>query len=831
MRINSLKIAGFRGFNEERSLIFDSKLTVISAPNSHGKTSVSESLEFLLYGSTSKVDGADAKDEYKDSYRNRHFPRNMPAYIEAEVVISPATVKKLRIELDVDGSVRRYVDGVIVTEWPFQKESENSGRPFVLQHALKNLLLAAPIDRFKGFAQLLGLNEVDEVSRALVGLCTKASSTIPGEAVELLNEFSHIEAKLGLIPNLKKVAVEFAKGKDGVGRAYAEIERYADTFLPLETEPVESRIDRLVKARATMAGKVYSGEISVRGPSVSDSALLTNDRTILTLKKEPGFLDDYARICVAGAEARLQKEAGLLQFGSELIQDSPSVCPLCAQPMDEKVKAGIHERHAIHQANLQKETGRNDSRDKVRRTLREIGSSITNHQSMTIRPVQGLVTAMMSENEARVVELLGGVDSEMSKLVRSTAMTVTALHSRLKVAQIEVEDAIGSCENAIKDGKTELTQAERLIRVLNTYITVADEIMTSIPRLETAMSEPSRIFRQAIDALAGTAEISVLIEVLGKHDQVQRAVIIREAVEGLKVLKKTVEQTLAETMDAVMSKELTDLVMKWYARIKTDGDPNVHFSGFAMDRNKSGDFKSGKLGVRAESYGVPLASAVSSLSESKLNALGLCVNIASAIRQPGPWNFLIIDDPIQSWDDEHEDKFVDVLRCLIEEEGKQIIVLTHKGNWADRVCDGFRSMNGYRYNINGYEKNGPVIAEREWATLENRIKEVKAIVADVSAPPERIQQAEEELRIIACQLAEKIALSKLNQIRSAHKMNSSDVRSILISAGAPTKETDDLYAVCSSADDAHHAPTTYQPSVQRVRVGLSAVNNAKAWML
>jgi DNA repair exonuclease SbcCD ATPase subunit len=74
MKIKQLTIAGFRGFNTERIIDFHGKLTIISAPNSHGKTSISEALEFLIFGETSKVSRADSKEEYRDSYRNRHYP-------------------------------------------------------------------------------------------------------------------------------------------------------------------------------------------------------------------------------------------------------------------------------------------------------------------------------------------------------------------------------------------------------------------------------------------------------------------------------------------------------------------------------------------------------------------------------------------------------------------------------------------------------------------------------------------------------------------------------------------------------------------------------------
>ncbi len=830
MRISGIKIAGFRGFNEERSIIFHDKLTVISAPNSHGKTSISEALEFLLYGSTSKVDKADAKDEYKDSYRNRHFPSDKPAYIEAVMVVPQGDSKVLRVELDESGTTRRYIDGTAVSVWSFESESNQAGRPFVLQHALKNLLLVPPVDRFKGFAQLLGLNEVDNISRALVSLCTKPNASVPDEAVALEQEFDRIKTKLSLTQNLKNVAVELEKGKKGIEHAYVELAKYADTLLSAEPESSGTKVERLERVRASMASKVYSGEITVKRPSVIDREQLSEYRTVLTLETEPRFLDDYASICVAGVEARLQKEASLLQIGSDLVVGSDHLCPLCLQPLDAAAEARIHSRHTECQATIEKETGRKESRERVSRTVRNLRNALTRHQNKISEPILGLVIAIKPENESRIIELVGGIASETAKNFRSAASAASALQLRLNDSLTEVEHALTLCESALKENKAELIQAENLARVLHAYVSAADEVSANIPQLEIDTIESVRIFRRSIDALAGTAEITVLIEAIEKQDVVKRGAAIRDVLNDLKLLKRDVEQTLAETMENMMSKELTDLVMSWYTRIKTNGDPEVHFSGFSMARSKTGDFKSGKLAIKAESYGKPLASAVSSLSESKLNALGLCVSIASAIRHAGPWDFLLIDDPIQSWDDEHEGQFVNVLRDLIDDEGKQIIVLTHKSDWANRVCDGCRSINGNLYEITGYAKDGPQINQLEWATLENRLKEVNAIITDKSAPSVRVQQAEEELRHIACQLAERIALKKLGRSVSAHKMNSTSVRGILISAGAPVKETDELYAVHSASDDSHHGPERYQARVQRVRVGLAAIYKIKDWL-
>lgn len=830
MLINSLRVAGFRGFNEECVFDFHEKLTVISAPNSHGKTSVSEALEFLLYGSTSKVDKADSKDEYKDSYRNRHYPADQAAYIEATMQLDDGTTQILRVELAVDGNVVKQVDGVEVQTWPFQAESEKAGRPFVLQHALKNLLLVAPVDRFKGFAELLGLNEVDSVFRAIIGLCTKANATLPREAQTLIEEFGRAGAKMALNPNLKGASEQIHKGEQGVARAYAMIEARADSFLGEETGEPRSREERLEEARSTMASKVYAGSISVEALSSTDTARIASLRSTLATSTGKSFLEDYSLISIGGVEARLQKEANLLQLGSELMVEEPDACPLCLQGVSEDVRAAMTARHEKCRSGLEEETTRKQARIRIKGVLASLVSTTKNHKDAVARPAADLITSLSPENEARVAELLGGAESEPTKLIRIAAQSAEAAKTRMEDTIVEVDDAVSACLLALEENTANLSDAERLGRAINAYLVSADEATEIVAGLVDTTEAPGKAFKQAVDALAGTAEIATLIELFRLKGSVEKASRVLVVMEDLKELKKCLEQTLAETVEETMNAELTALVMKWYKLIKTTGDPEVHFSGFAMERTKTGDFKNGKLAVKAESYGVELASAVSSLSESKLNALGLCVSIASAIRQAGPWSFLIIDDPIQSWDDDHEIQFVQVIRSLVEEEGKQLVVLTHKSEWAKNVCeDGCRSINGCRYEITGYGKTGPNVVQIDWSSMENRIAEARAIAADTTASSVRLQQAEEEVRQAACLLTARIAKDKLKRDVNPNKLNRTGTRAILIEAGVPERDTDRLTAAFAASDDSHHTPRTYRPSAEHVRQALGAIQDVVNW--
>jgi hypothetical protein len=206
------------------------------------------------------------------------------------------------------------------------------------------------------------------------------------------------------------------------------------------------------------------------------------------------------------------------------------------------------------------------------------------------------------------------------------------------------------------------------------------------------------------------------------------------------------------------------------------------------------------------------------------------MSIATALRAPGPWGFLILDDPIQSWDDDHEIQFINIIRALAEEENRQIILMSHRDGWIDQVVAGCRSLNGIRYHITGYTKDGPAIQLGDWASVDQRLREALAISKDPTATTVRLQQAEEEIRIAACQLTAEAAKSKLRRTTGAHNMNGDKARSILNEAGCPAPLVDRVIATFATTDPAHHAPNDYAPNAERVRQYHGTLIDLRNWL-
>lgn len=827
MRLRTLTIEGFRGFNSGRTIPFHERLTLIAAPNSHGKTSITESLEYLLFGATSKVEHAESKDEYKDSYRNRHFDAGMPAVIEAVLTTETEADITLRAELSSEGIVRRSCDGNIVQDWPFVASLASAAKPFVIQHALKQLLLVEPVERFKGFARLLGLNDVDALQRSISSLCTKPEVALPDGAAKYLKSLTDLEDQVRTLPGLREIAKEFKRGSNGLEDLFRKVEARATAITGV---PAHDALASLLVRRDDAAKLVYSGadQLGALVPSAETGLPSVRAGVVRTIGHE--FIEAVARCAAYDALVRLQEQADFLKIGNRLLQDKPDECPFCGQAVEiALLSSHVHDRHTSLTEQIGTVSDGQRTRADVVKQIAVLRRDVRSHWAIIQAQTTQLVALLDSSNETKVRALLGTDHSPSADLLLRVARDVAASNADVQHHVDAVEVALASAESALEMKTEQTSDAEHIVRSIHAYLARTEAYLQALDERAVEVAGAAHLLQLAVDAKAGTEELSVLIRLLEKPIAFRRAVHLRDMLDSLKLLKKHVEQTVGEVMEAAFTTDLTDSVMHWYGMIRTTADPDVHFDGFSMERTKSGDYKNGRVRIGAKSYGSDLASAVSSLSESKLNALGLCVSIATAVDSPGPWQFIVLDDPIQSWDEDHEDKFIELVRVLATEKNKQVILLSHRDRWIDRVADGCRAIGGRRFQITGYDKLGPQITEMAWMPIDDRLKGILRTAKDLTTTPLQLQQAEEDVRIAVADVTADAAKRKLKRQRNASSLNRKDVRSLLTEMACPTALSDRVVASFGTTDDAHHVPDDYQPNRERLLGYHGMLCELKGW--
>lgn len=827
MRLRSLTVSGFRGFNEERSIVFHDRLTLLSAPNSHGKTSIVEALEFLLFGETSKVESADSRDEYKDSYRNRHLPPSDAASVELCLVDDNGREISMRTDLSDKGIVRRYFNGKEVSEWPIGITQDRVARPFVVQHALKSLLLAAPVDRFRAFAAILGLNEVDDIQRAIVSLCTKPQTALSASASKHLQSLAALQERIDSIDSLKQAAKALKQDEKGLDKFFAAIDTRAKQLAGVGQDQY---LSSLVSARDAAAKLVYAADPRIADLSDETIQKLSTLQSSVAASAGSTFVQSVSRCAALDAVDRLRAHAQFLATGLELLVDVSSTCPFCEQAIDaEELQPHVSAKHAELSDRIRAGSSDRDTRSDVLRTVTGAQRALIAHRDLLLTRDAGFASIVQEGNEARVRSILGDDQSSNADLLIQGASALQARRQELLSAGQAALGSLETCEQALGQRTEQVSHAEAAAAAVQVYLQLSEQYSHHVDENAQRLAGPIHLLRLAIDDRAGTQELSALIRVLENPKAVRRAVRLKALLDGLKDLKKHVEQSVGESMESAFDTELTTSVMYWYDRIRTTGDPNVHFTGFAMQRTKQGDYKSGRVDIGAQSYGARLASAVSSLSESKLNALGLCVSIATAVDNPGPWGFIILDDPIQSWDEEHETRFIDLVRHLAEEKGKQVVLLSHRNSWMNQVASGCRSFGGIRYEITGYEKAGPVLIQADWMPVNERLRNIITVANDNTSTKSALQRAEEDVRIAVTDLVAAAVSRKLGRKTMASKMGGGDVRRLLTEMKCPSTLKDEAAASFVTTDDSHHMAEAYEPNRQRLREYHGMLNRLQKW--
>lgn len=805
MKIKDVTIGGFRGFKEKCDIAFDDRLTLIYAPNSHGKTSISEALEWLFYGVTSKVERADASDEYRGSYRNVHLDKDQNPYVAA-VVIDGGDETRLRAQLS-DNKAVLFVDDVEAPRWPFHFSQLKAPRPFILQHALRDLLLATPVDRFNQFAQLLGLSELGDISSDLIALCTKPP--LPEPVRKLRAETEALTVRVAAQSQFSDVARELKKGAYSLDKAYELIRKKCHARVPAETDD-KSLLPELLRVRDAAVSKVFSESVTLEPFTEDENQRNLADHKYLGECFSENLIQNYCELIKLAAAQHIRELAELHDIGMRLLAADPTVCPLCARPIDGQLKSHIEK---AHKDLSEQSSGYHDlesQKEQISATLETLDDRLSAYHS---RLVEKSAPLLKLEGSLEKVKALLTPKYESHFDATSSAVTYLKGTSHALVEQFTTAlNCLESVEKSIEASTESLATITAASDSLVKYLLFAKNHREVIAAHWQAVSEAGKMLQRQLDLVAGTQDVSLLIELLESRDKLRKRARIDQVLTGLKVMKQGVDAFVSAAMLNAISGKFGKEVGEWYSRIRTTGDPDVHFSGFDMKQTAAG----GRVQIKAQSYGKDLVSAVSSLSESKLNALGLCITIAINVQAPSPFEFLVIDDPIQSWDEDHETKFIGVLRQLVA-HGKQVILLSHNKKWMDRVRAECQDLNGIAYEITGFTKAGPHFKDVPWAQVSHRMATIKGIVDNPDSDSIALQQGEEEVRLITTQLAADLSFKVTGQRRNPNRLNAEDVKKILLAAGIDLAFTNKIVGTFETVDDSHHAPPDYSANRERLR--------------
>jgi len=177
-RIRKLTIKGFRAYGkEEQCLEFNGPIAVIYAPNSQGKTSLAEAIEFLLTGKTVRREMvASAKREFAQALRNVHLPQDEEVVVAAEIEDGNGGLYRIERRLVRDYTGRDPCESTLTVNGKPADDLTAIGirlsqppleAPVLMPHVLRYVVSAEPQERTDYFKALLEVSDLEEIRNAI----------------------------------------------------------------------------------------------------------------------------------------------------------------------------------------------------------------------------------------------------------------------------------------------------------------------------------------------------------------------------------------------------------------------------------------------------------------------------------------------------------------------------------------------------------------------------------------------------------------------------------------------------------------------------------------
>jgi hypothetical protein len=691
MRIKHLKIRGFRGFNEEQPIGLSDPVSVFEGPNGSGKTSMGEAIEWLLYGKTLKRTKGEelSKREYAGCYKNIHFIGPGSAFVEADIEHSDGTSHVIRRELNSDESSVLQIDGKPAQSLRAFGVDTMYDRPLILQHTLQDFIFMKPKGRYEVLSSMLGLEPLIAFRNTLEAAKTDFSRRIPQKVREAESQRTLLLKEMRLEPVLVPAAilVEAANLAD----AKKHVLQVAQGLVPTRTEasdlPAALKAAKASKERTQLDWGRFSVSVitdPANTPAIRQLTAL-DDR----LKKLWVHLAEAAETTAQAQPSAREPDGNRRQFyrlGLAFLSEThPANCPFCA------ADSLTPERAARLRSAVQDSPAGISALQQAVLEVRAFDTELKTHGS----EVRRLIPKRPETADEQIITRIGGTAAEAflesSRAVAAQLAEFSQASDSLNEVRSAIEAALitGTLPNKSDDFSDRLnayaTATRQLPGLLNGYAANYGILDPTIRAGLASASDVKKIER-TVQVIERWREFEIAQEYRAVEAEFQE--LIRET--------RSFTETKQKSVLASRDKEIRD----WYAMLNPVSD--VGYDGIITSTDN--------LELRARTYSKPMMAAPN-LSTSQLNCIGLAVYLACATRSGSPFKTLIIDDPVQSMDEEHNEAFKKQVIEKLVDMGYHIVLLTHMQLLAGDVESLYRNKGAALFKMRPYTRTGPSI---EW---------------------------------------------------------------------------------------------------------------------
>jgi recombinational DNA repair ATPase RecF len=683
-RIRKLEIQGFRAFGRSvQTLDLPSPLAAVWGPNSQGKTSLAEAVEFLLTGQiVRRTLMASSQDEFADALRNVHLSTGTQVFVQAVIVGTdgvPHTVKRVlktdygkrqdcETILHIDGMPASEANlaafGVVLSQPPLRA-------PVLAQHTLGYVFSARPQDRASYFKALLEVTDLEDF-RNYVAAVEKDIPAPADQRIEKLEIACGMEGAWRLLKPLLAKVPAAAELADALAACCKELIAAQGETPPGDHDALFARLGSLLTDKRAKTFELKGFDRKAL-PAWSRPADAQHDALARYVTERDKVDQETRRLTSLFREA--------LALPSLAAAGADIDCPLCGSDA------------ALTPARIAYIRSRVADTEAFQQAHKDVGEALA-HMQMVVKSL-----------ENGVVQALPLFFTNRSRFRRARGFRVERIRSLLgDEARLQIDAWLGSLRLLVRARTRVLAATGKFVGVIARTIekleVLADpsairsgfEVLAEareafaaeLARYDPAEKAVNAALQEVVEAQSDTTGWQDLIDLAADQLSLRKALFDRAAREqALKELAQALKQ-IDKGNEAVLDEkfgELSDGVQKWWDLLRPD-----EMSFFSGVRPRPGarrtiDFKAG-LSAHPDRSDPKPRDVIAVFSQSQLHCLALALFLTRSVKEQT--GFIVLDDPILSSDEDYRAFFnASVIEELIK-LGMQVIVLTQdQRTWKD----------------------------------------------------------------------------------------------------------------------------------------------------
>ncbi len=785
MKIRQVTIRGFRGFRNEQTIQLDRNYAIIYGLNGSGKSSFTEAIEWLYFGEISRQRLSRCRSEYQheEYLRNLFYEDSDNPFVEVQGSIQGKDIT-VRKELQ-KGKGRFLIDGVEAENLAgLGLNLESYFRPMLAQTEIKALVDTEQKDRWEQLSSILGQDDLTRLREHLMNLRNSKRDQAYKQQENRLSALVEDLSQWDSLAQLR-VAAEQRNGPELLKSISSVCGSHVADF-DAALKSVQEKQRGLLE---TELGQLITN-LSYRDTDVLDKECDALRNNLEALREAVGE---------AGREGYDHVYLDFLEKGKQFVKDE--ICPFCRE------KTLSPEKYEEIEGKLESAGTSRKAKSKAEsliNTIKKASDDLASGLEPYLPAIATLKLIAQKLSDLGRIELVAETQSYIKE--------VQSLPSTLKVQLPQAIEAHNTYLERVfyhkqKDDPTKLEKPDTQLSavmadtqdLIDKWIALKSQLSEVAPPASSDQQQEVKrwlLVERVVEFFKGSGSFRRKAAALEKVDAIQQKLENFERAEVQRLLEEHGEE------------------IGRYYNLLNQGE-RIQFAGIEV---KGGARRQAKL--KAEAYGKDV-NPVTFFSEAHTNSLALSIYFPQRVDRNTTWEIVILDDPVQSMDENHSQALIEILAELSTK--KQVIVLTHSKSFFKRLVARMRHAKPIVYQFYSNDDFGPKISLDEAETLTHLTSvEAHAKKGDANS----LESASNSLRkaiesvLIEFLLERGVAFSKTQRLQ---KKGLGYLFSECESTGMQASETGKLKSLLDVSDPDSHAWSLSDTTKGGLRTGAKIV--------